>query len=229
HAGAAVAAAVRRDRAVRRPGRGPRAGPGAGRPGGGVPPADRPAGGDLHPGPRGTGMVLGEVAAARPAPRRGGPRRPGPADQPVAAGPGGGAGRPARPPPRLQPQPPPRTPPPDGGLPHLLVVLDGGPTTGRELLLDPDGLQAVTVLDLDGRTADLVRAHGVELVADDRRLATRVGTTLTPLGTPDALAVPVADCLAQQLAEFRLDVTTAHAEDLATVDQTLPGLLGIAD
>jgi S-DNA-T family DNA segregation ATPase FtsK/SpoIIIE len=118
---------------------------------------------------------------------------------------------------------------PDPDLPHLLVVLDGGMTTGAELLLDPDGLQAVTVLDLDGRTADLVGAHGVELVLDERQLLTRMGNTLTPLGTPDALAVPVAAALAQQLAEFRLDVTTALAEDLATVDQTLPGLLGIAD
>jgi S-DNA-T family DNA segregation ATPase FtsK/SpoIIIE len=117
----------------------------------------------------------------------------------------------------------------DPDLPHLLVVLDGGHTTGAELLLDPDGLQAVTVIDLDGRTADLVKAHGVELVLDERRLATRMGNTLTPLGTPDALEVPVGASLAQQLSEFRLDVATAQAEDLATVDQTLPGLLGITD
>jgi DNA segregation ATPase FtsK/SpoIIIE, S-DNA-T family len=118
---------------------------------------------------------------------------------------------------------------PDPDLPHLLVVLDGGLTTGAELLLDPDGLHAATVLDLDGRTAELVRGHGVELVLDGPRLATRVGNSLTPVGTADALPLPVAGSLAQQLAEFRLDVTTAQAEDLATVDQTLPGLLGIAD
>jgi S-DNA-T family DNA segregation ATPase FtsK/SpoIIIE len=122
-----------------------------------------------------------------------------------------------------------RTAEPDPDLPHLLVVLDGGTTTGAELLLDPDGLQAATVLDLDGRAGKLVRAHGVELVVDDRRLATRVGNTLTALGTPDALDRQVAESLAQQLAEFRLDAATAQAEDLATVDQTLPGLLGVAD
>jgi S-DNA-T family DNA segregation ATPase FtsK/SpoIIIE len=122
-----------------------------------------------------------------------------------------------------------RTAEPDPDLPHLLVVLDGGMTTGAELLLDPDGLQAATVLDLDGRTAESVRGHGVELVVDELRLATRVGNTLTPLGTADTLGIPVAESLAQQLAEFRLDAATARAEDLATVDQTLPGLLGIAD
>jgi S-DNA-T family DNA segregation ATPase FtsK/SpoIIIE len=118
---------------------------------------------------------------------------------------------------------------PDPDVPHLLVVLDGSLTAGTELLLDPDGLQAVTVLDLDGRAPELVRGHGIDLLVDDGRLATRVGNSLTPLGTPDTLDVPVAEALAQQVAEYRLDVATAQAEDLATVDQTLPGLLGIAD
>ncbi|MFB9239661.1 type VII secretion protein EccCa [Plantactinospora siamensis] len=117
----------------------------------------------------------------------------------------------------------------DPDVPHLLVVLDGGMTTGTELLLNPDGLQSATVVDLDGRSAELVRGHGVELVVDDGRLNTRVGTTLTALGRPDGLAPPVAESLAQQIAEFRLDVATAQAEDLATVDQTLPGLLGVDD
>ena len=118
---------------------------------------------------------------------------------------------------------------PDPDVPHLLVVLDGSLTTGTELLLDPDGVQAVTVLDLDGRAPELVRGHGLELIVDDGRLATRVGNSYTALGTPDTLAVPVAEALAQQIAEYRLDVAMAQAEDLATVDQTLPGLLGIAD
>ncbi|GAA3283517.1 type VII secretion protein EccCa [Dactylosporangium vinaceum] len=117
----------------------------------------------------------------------------------------------------------------DPDLPHLLIVLDGGLTTGQELLLNPDGLQAATVIDLDGRTAELVRGHGVELVVADGRLDTRVGTTLTALGRPDGLHPAVAAALAEQIAEFRLDVATAQAEDLATVDQTLPGLLGVDD
>jgi S-DNA-T family DNA segregation ATPase FtsK/SpoIIIE len=117
----------------------------------------------------------------------------------------------------------------DPDVPHLLIVLDGGTTTGLELLLNPDGLQAATVIDLDGRTAELVRGHGVELVVADGRLDTRVGTTLTPLGRPDGLRPAVAGSLAEQLAEFRLDAATAQAEDLSTVDQTLPGLLGIDD
>ncbi|WP_433220621.1 type VII secretion protein EccCa [Dactylosporangium sp. CS-047395] len=117
----------------------------------------------------------------------------------------------------------------DPDVPHLLIVLDGGLTTGLELLLNPDGLQSATVVDLDGRTAELVRGHGVELVAADGRLDTRVGTSLTPLGRPDTLRPAVAAALAEQVAEFRLDVVTAQAEDLSTVDQTLPGLLGIDD
>ncbi|MFW6725083.1 type VII secretion protein EccCa [Streptomyces sp. MAR4 CNY-716] len=55
---------------------------------------------------------------------------------------------------------------PDPELPHLLVVLDGGVVSGAEALLDPGGLQAVTVLEMNGRAAGpLTDAHGVRLEA----------------------------------------------------------------
>lgn len=122
-----------------------------------------------------------------------------------------------------------RTTEPDPELPHLLVVLDGGACTGTELMLGPDGLAAVTVVDLDGGASELADRHGLTLVLDEGTLSVRTSGHLDGLGQADLLAGATAAALAQQLAAYRLDVATARAEDLATTDQTLPALLGISD
>ena len=56
-------------------------------------------------------------------------------------------------------------------LPHVLIVLDGAQIAGTELALDPEGLAAVTVLDLDGQAREVVRQGGIRLEIDaDGRL-----------------------------------------------------------
>ncbi|MBQ0862818.1 type VII secretion protein EccCa [Streptomyces sp. RK75] len=117
----------------------------------------------------------------------------------------------------------------DPDVPHLLVVLDGGLVMGSEALLDPNGMQGVTVLDLDGRAAALTEAHGVRLDVSDGALRVLTGESSDELGAADTLPVPEAEALAQQLAGFRLDAATVRSEDLATADTSLPGLLGIRD
>ncbi|WP_334271080.1 type VII secretion protein EccCa [Saccharopolyspora indica] len=118
---------------------------------------------------------------------------------------------------------------PDPELPHLLVVLDGGTVVGSEAVLDAHGLQAVTVLDLDGHAAELAAAHGLRLEVRGDELAVRAGEVRDPIGKPDGLSAPELEALARQVARFRLDVATAQVEDLTTADQTLPGLLGVGD
>ncbi|TDC72959.1 type VII secretion protein EccCa [Streptomyces hainanensis] len=119
---------------------------------------------------------------------------------------------------------------PDPDLPHLLVVVDGGLVGGGEALLEPGGMQGVTVLDVDGQAAALTEAHGVRLELGDTTLAVLAGDTRDELGTADALTVAEAEALAMQLAPYRADVdTTGDAEDLTTAVNTLPGLLGIQD
>jgi S-DNA-T family DNA segregation ATPase FtsK/SpoIIIE len=122
-----------------------------------------------------------------------------------------------------------RNAPADPDVAHLLVVVDGGRIDGAELLLDPDGLQAVTVLDLDGVAAELAETHGMSIVVDDGKLAQRVGDELVWLGDADAAGAALAESVARQLAGFRLDTVAAQGEDLASADNSLPGLLGIAD
>ncbi|TDC22461.1 type VII secretion protein EccCa, partial [Streptomyces sp. 8K308] len=122
---------------------------------------------------------------------------------------------------------------PDPELPHLLVVIDGGLVTGVEALLDPNGLQAVTVLELNGNAVGtLVEGHGVRLeVAGDRRLTVVAGDTRDELGRADVLSAAECEALARRLGRFRVDAgaTAADAEDLTSVVNTLPSLLGIAD
>ena len=48
----------------------------------------------------------------------------------------------------------------------MLIVLDGAQVAGTELALDPEGLAAVTVLDLDGQAREVVRQGGVQLEID---------------------------------------------------------------
>ena len=116
-------------------------------------------------------------------------------------------------------------------LPHVLIVLDGARVTGSELALDPEGLQAVTVLDLDGHAAEVVRRGGVQLEidgTDEPELSVVTGEQREHLGRADAVAAPVAEALARQLAGYRL-ATGALAQDLDTVEATLPALLGSPD
>ncbi|MDT0318749.1 type VII secretion protein EccCa [Streptomyces millisiae] len=126
-----------------------------------------------------------------------------------------------------------RTAPPDPELPHLLVVLDGGLVSGAEALLDANGLQAVTVLEVNGTAVGpLVEGHGVRLEVDgDRRLAVVAGDTRDELGRADGLSAGECEALARRLGRFRVELgaTAADAEDLTSVVNSLPGLLGIAD
>ncbi|WP_346655796.1 type VII secretion protein EccCa [Streptomyces sp. RFCAC02] len=119
---------------------------------------------------------------------------------------------------------------PDPDVPHLLVVLDGGLVSGVEALLEPGGMQGVTVLDVDGRADALAEAHGVRLEIRGAALAVVAGDTRDELGTPDALTVGQAEALAMQLAPYRADTAgAADTEDLTAAVNTLPGLLGIQD
>lgn len=119
---------------------------------------------------------------------------------------------------------------PEPGLPHLVVVLDRAHVAGSELTLDPDGLQAVTVVDLDGHADEVVRDGGVHLrIEDDGQVAVAINDLREPLGVADDMPVPVAEALARQIAAFRLVTGGSLAEDLSTVETTLPALLGSAD
>ena len=87
------------------------------------------------------------------------------------------------------------------------------------------------MLDLDGHAAEVVRRGGVQLEIeglDEPGLTVVTGEQREHLGRADAVAAPVAEALARQLAGYRL-ATGALAQDLDTVEATLPALLGSPD
>ena len=69
-------------------------------------------------------------------------------------------------------------------LPHVLIVLDGAQIAGTELALDPEGLAAVTVLDLDGQAREVVRQGGVRLEIDADGGLSRGGRRAAPAAGP---------------------------------------------
>ena len=69
----------------------------------------------------------------------------------------------------------------------------------------------MTVLDLDGHAAEVVRRGGVHLELDEEGAITVVaGAQREHLGEADTVAVPVAEALARQLAGYRLATGAAR-------------------
>jgi S-DNA-T family DNA segregation ATPase FtsK/SpoIIIE len=120
--------------------------------------------------------------------------------------------------------------PVEADMPHVVVVLDDAHLSGTELLVDPDGLAAVTVIDLDGRAEEVVRDVGVSLELDGDEVTLVRRDLRQRLGRADALAVPVAEALARQLAGFRLAaIGGGETDDPTASELSLPSLLGRSD
>ncbi|MFC6061533.1 type VII secretion protein EccC [Streptomyces ochraceiscleroticus] len=88
-------------------------------------------------------------------------------------------------------------------MPHLLIVLDGTNVAPTSLLASAEGLQGVTVLDVDpgelstprGDLSVLVRPGTLQLAA---------GRGMVYDGVPDFLSLEAAEALARQLAPLRM-------------------------
>lgn len=115
--------------------------------------------------------------------------------------------------------------------PHVVVVLDGASVGPDSLLAAPEGLQGVTVLEVVPGEADVPRG-GLSLVVRPGLLRLDSGAGAVYEGSPDGIALPVAEALARQLAPLRtgggdggepllaeLDFTELlHLGDAASVD-----------
>jgi S-DNA-T family DNA segregation ATPase FtsK/SpoIIIE len=121
----------------------------------------------------------------------------------------------------------PNNPPLDG--PHLLVVLDGGETTGSDHLMTEGGIEGVTIIDIGGqppRTLDdsvLI----LEIDANGQLSTTTMDATKT-VGRPDELSVEQAEALARQMAPLRMSAASRTDEPLATIT-SLTELLELGD
>lgn len=113
--------------------------------------------------------------------------------------------------------------------PHILIVMDGGATTGEEQILGNDGLAGVTVLDVSGGTGNLASRRGLQLICQDGRVGALTATGTETLGTPDLVSVELAESIARGLAPWRVG-TDSTATDQPLVGATgLTELLGLGD
>lgn len=113
---------------------------------------------------------------------------------------------------------------------HLLVVVDGGETSGSDHLLTEGGVSGVTVLMLGAtppRTLD--RQTLVLDVAADGTLRTTTFDGSAPAGRADAMRAEVATAFAQQIAPYRLGTQADGSARRMSTDFGLAALLELGD
>src|SRR4051812_10578643 len=116
--------------------------------------------------------------------------------------------------------------------PHVVIVLDGADLKGATQL--DDGIDAVTVLDLDEAPPRLLdRSLLVLQIAvgpgGSRTLQTYAMEHEAEVGTPDRLSEAEAEAVARRLAPLRLAAMSKSADAPLAGDLGLAELLGIGD
>ena len=113
--------------------------------------------------------------------------------------------------------------------PHVVVVLDGADLTGATALIGDGGIDAVTVLDLDGPPPRLLDRSMLVLQARGGRLNTFSMDGAADVGTPDQLSVVEAEAVARRLAPLRLAAASKGADTPLAAEMGLAELLGVGD
>jgi S-DNA-T family DNA segregation ATPase FtsK/SpoIIIE len=115
--------------------------------------------------------------------------------------------------------------------PHVVIVLDGADLGGATQL--DDGIDGVTVLDLDERPPRLLDRSMLVLesrVTEHRReLHTFAMDHAAEVGSPDRLSVGEAEAVARRLAPLRLAAMSTSTDGPVATELGLPELLGVAD
>jgi DNA segregation ATPase FtsK/SpoIIIE, S-DNA-T family len=128
----------------------------------------------------------------------------------------------------------PRFSPTAGGTstPHVVLVLDGVDLKGATQL--DDGIDGVTVLDLDEKPPRLLDRSLLVLdvragAGGQRELHTYGMDHAADVGTPDRLGAADAEAVARRLAPLRLAAISKSADTPLSAELGLADLLGIAD
>ncbi|CRK50492.1 ESX-4 secretion system protein EccC4 [Rhodococcus sp. RD6.2] len=122
-----------------------------------------------------------------------------------------------------------RTAPATAGVPQVLVVLDGGITSGPGIL--DDGLDSVTVLDLGGYRPTLSATRGIQLVLSGTGIGARSASGVETFAVPDGLSMHQAETAARRLAPFRVatGAVTDAGDGADDTDTDWRRLLGLPD
>ena len=107
---------------------------------------------------------------------------------------------------------------------HVVVVIDGGTTTGSDHLMTEGGVEGVTIIDLSNPPPRLLDDATVVLDVDEAgTLSALTMQGRTEIGKADALSAFDAELLARELAPFRSAALSTPN------DQSLSGELGLAE
>jgi S-DNA-T family DNA segregation ATPase FtsK/SpoIIIE len=114
--------------------------------------------------------------------------------------------------------------------PHLLIVVDGGDTSGSDHLLADSGPDGVTVIALDGQPPRVLDPAKLVLqVAADGKLRSLTYEGEAELGSADQLSQVEAEALALQLAPLRLTPDVDSEREPLAVNLGLADLLRLDD
>lgn len=117
------------------------------------------------------------------------------------------------------------------GVPHLVIVVDGGllDNSGTELIRT--GLESVTLVDLSDFATALATTRGLRLFAENGTIGAVSGPQVEVFGIADSLSVAQAETVARRLSPYR---TASHvgidssADDVESI-ASWSHLLSIAD
>jgi S-DNA-T family DNA segregation ATPase FtsK/SpoIIIE len=120
-----------------------------------------------------------------------------------------------------------RESPPILDAPHLVVILDGGRRPRDSTLLTPEGLQGVTVIEVNPSVPVEPGRGTLRIVARADQLSLETGSGASYQGSPDYLGVAAAEAFARQLAPLRLSTLAEDEPLLANLAFT--DLMGVGD
>ncbi len=117
------------------------------------------------------------------------------------------------------------------GVPHLVIVVDGGllDNSGTDVLRT--GLDAVTIVDLTDVATALAASRGLRLFTENGSIGALTGAHVEVFGSADAMSVAQAETVSRRVSPYR---TTARlgaesvADDLSSMS-SWNTLLAIAD
>lgn len=96
-----------------------------------------------------------------------------------------------------------RNAPATAGVPHIVVVVDGGLLEGDSGLLTGSGLDSVTILDLCGFSSSLSASRGLRLVVAPDQVGAVSSAGVEKFARPDSVSTTTAQTFGRRMAPYR--------------------------
>ncbi|RZL22568.1 MAG: type VII secretion protein EccCa [Rhodococcus sp. (in: high G+C Gram-positive bacteria)] len=123
-----------------------------------------------------------------------------------------------------------RNAPASSGVPHVVVVVDGGLLEGDSGLLTGAGLDSVTILDLCGFSSSLSASRGLRLVVAPDQVGAVSSAGVEKFARPDSVSTTTAQTFGRRMAPYRAASQNAvDSGDDDTASRSWSQMLGIGN